>query len=247
MSIIFLTVHKAASRFMGSVVLPELAADLGWTHLNPFAENFRLGADPAEIRVDDFSGARDAVLGPVRRPGQIKDPAAFQGWSEILLLRDPRDVLVSLYFSMAQSHGAPGGPLATRFAAARQEALTWDIDRFVLEKAPKFQARYLDYARRFGARPGLTLLRYEDMVADWPSFVDALMAALDPSPSPQWRASMLGHASSFLPRQENPAAHIRQVTPGDHVRKLKPETIAILDQVFAEPLDWLGLKPSSAA
>jgi hypothetical protein len=40
----------------------------------------------------------------------------------------------------------------------------------------------------------------------------------------------------IFPGQEDPSAHIRKVTPGDYKQKLKPETIAQLNDFFQDIL-----------
>ena len=45
--------------------------------------------------------------------------------------------------------------------------------------------------------------------------------------------------ANFNVDKENVKAHKRQVTPGDHKKKLKPDTINILNARFSEILDVL--------
>jgi hypothetical protein len=46
--------------------------------------------------------------------------------------------------------------------------------------------------------------------------------------------------ADFTVQKENISSHKRQITPGDNKRKLKPETIEILNDRFADILDTLG-------
>jgi hypothetical protein len=48
------------------------------------------------------------------------------------------------------------------------------------------------------------------------------------------------HKDEFTVDQEDIYSNKRQVTPGDHRRKLKPETIEHLNQVFADILQALN-------
>ena len=59
---------------------------------------FRRGGHRRDI---DFGKPKpsNVIVGPVRTPELIGDAAAFDDWKTIVVLRDPRDVLVSLYSS----------------------------------------------------------------------------------------------------------------------------------------------------
>jgi hypothetical protein len=54
-------------------------------------------------------------------------------------------------------------------------------------------------------------------------------------------AAILGWAD-VLPVEEDPRAFVRQVQPGDHVRKLGPATIAKLNSALGETMRLFNLK-----
>ncbi|QKD83329.1 hypothetical protein HPC62_14990 [Thermoleptolyngbya sichuanensis A183] len=63
------------------------------------------------------------------------------------------------------------------------------------------------------------------------------------SPSPTFSALYQelfeAHKADFQVEDEDVYRHKRQVLPGDHTRKLQPETIAVLNEKFAEVLNAL--------
>ncbi len=70
---------------------------------------------------------------------------------KILLVRDPRDALVSECFSIAYSHGlpeaAPGeGGAREEFLALRAAALASSIDATVLRRAGPMNRAFMEYA-----------------------------------------------------------------------------------------------------
>lgn len=239
MSILFLTVHKCASTFMTEQVLPATAEDQGLRFVNPFMSVWWAGEDVAAVPVEPYAAQTDCLLGPVHLPEPIERPELFDDWTKVLFLRDPRDVLVSLYFHKLRMSAREDGSLAYRDVKS-ERARRRGIDRQTLHSAKGIRKRYKDYRRRWSKQPNLTLLRYEDMVGDWPGFVDAFSAALPRPASAAWRDRMLAQADAFAPGEERPGSHRRQVLAGDHIRKLKPETIAELDRMFSAELDWLG-------
>ena len=50
-----------------------------------------------------------------------------------------------------------------------------------------------------------------------------------------------------VPTVENKAAHVRKATPGDHLEKLKPETIERLNAIFAEELAYFDYPEKAVA
>jgi hypothetical protein len=242
--ILFLTIHKTASRFMSGEFLPMLAKAAGLSHFDPGRQRWTKEGEPRHPDYGPLAREQNTLIGPVRDPRTIADAAAFDSWKKILLLRDPRDVLTSLYFSVSVSHSRPPeGPAAARFDSRRESAQSMSIDDYMIHLCDGddvYRLRYLDYMHRFADRPNVLLLRYEQMIADWDKFLDQLLAFCEVAPNPAVDAEMRNLRSEFTVSQENPAAHKRQVAPGDAFRKLKPETMAVLNRRYKPILDWLG-------
>lgn len=235
--VLFLTTHKAGSRFLHRQLIKRLAHRARWDMINPDSEAWRAGK--ALGTIDEYSTRSNCVLGPIRKAQAIVRPELFDGWSKILLLRDPRDVATSYYFSVSTSHPLPeASELRDKMLALREQAQAETIDDYVLREAPGLRARYLDYRDRIFGRPNLLLVRYEEMVTDW----DAFAGRLQPFLGDTWHQNFwnkIRPAPGEFETVEDPTAHKRQVQPGDHIRKLRPETIAVLDREFASVLEWL--------
>jgi hypothetical protein len=78
-------------------------------------------------------------------------------------------------------------------------------------------------------------------VTDYPSWLEKFSR---PFPLPDRQgllASCAAQSATLFPRRgKDVMSHVRHVTPGDFRNKLRPETIARLDEVFAEALARLG-------
>ena len=77
------------------------------------------------------------LYAPIRRPTLLTSLKELDRFHSIILLRDPRDCLTSLYFSIAYSHRPPENTEARQqFFAHREEVRQREIDEFVLAEAP---------------------------------------------------------------------------------------------------------------
>lgn len=195
----------------------------------------------------DFSEAEKATLERwMSEPG-----ALYSGWREFprnyrlplgpetrtfLLIRDPRDIITSHYFSLRYSHPVRG-PSGSDILKSRQRLQTIGIDAFALSAAKQIQGYFRAYEALAGTK--LMLRRYEDVIFDKPTLLADLCSHFGIK-TPRPRLERIAHSIDQRPAAEDVSAHIRQVTPGDHKKKLKPETIEELNVLLADILSKYG-------
>jgi hypothetical protein len=149
-------------------------------------------------------------------------------------------VIVSAYYSI-YSHVTPTleGKAKHQTRINRRKRLReLSVDEYVITKLDSeshFLDRYLEYHKELMGKPNVLFLKYEDMVTDFEPWLDRLLAFLDLDVDPALIAEIKAGAD-FKVSKEDIYKHKRQVTPGDHKRKLKPETIDILNKKTAEVL-----------
>lgn len=176
-----------------------------------------------------FGGFRNAPLGLVGHD-------LVAGAPKILLVRDPRDALVSDYFSSAFSHSLPeGGDERDVLLAARSSALRATIGEWVLRRAPGFRQTMRDYDP-FLAMPGMRVYRYEQAILDKGWFLRDACRHFGWQVTDHQVSLILGWAD-VMPEEEKPTQFVRKVRPGDHRDKLDDRTIAALNEIFAAELD----------
>ncbi|HYV61458.1 MAG TPA: hypothetical protein VE958_02220 [Bryobacteraceae bacterium] len=153
-----------------------------------------------------------------------------------LLLRDPRDMIVSHYFSIKYSHTTEG-PGADHIRRERQRLQTFDLDSWALTQIRRIKREFLRYEAL--DETTLKVCRYEDVVFDKVKLLDDLCSqfGLDVRQANRKRIAL---AIDRRPEREDIYAHIRQVVPGDHRRKLKPSTIEQLNHGLADILCKYG-------
>lgn len=155
----------------------------------------------------------------------------------IFHVRDPRDMLVSEYFSFGWIHPTQDGNLDQR----RKTIQEMPIDDYVLNQ-PEF-SRWPVHEK---FRPLLdrdldpeldTVVKYETMVTRFREWADAAIRPFG-FRVPAWVTAQLAwrYRNEFVPSQD-PNGHKRRITPGDFREKLKPETIVQLNERFSEILD----------
>lgn len=166
----------------------------------------------------------------------------IESYLKILMIRDPRDILTSHYFSQAYSHPLPGDPeKAADFQRKRELVLQKTIDEFVMTYSDRVAECVGNYLQFLVGQPNLLVTRYEDMIADFPRWLDELLSFCSLSISDKTRASLIDSAAAgALPAAHRPDQKRRQVAPGDHRRKLKAETIAALNERFAAAIECFG-------
>ena len=244
-SILFFTTHKCASVYTGTI-LKSLTKNIAMIPIDLesyVAEEFDKQAkelsnqEKEEIIRTEFFQSKGYFYGPFRSYNwEIK---ALEDYKIMLMLRDPRDVLTSLYFSLAYSHSIPKGKkLGQRMLDKRKETLLISIDNWVLKAAPGYLSRYKYYCENLLGRPNVLFVKYEDMVNDFPTWLNSVIKSLKLDDVDKRLVEKLINEANF-DVEENINSHKRQVKPGDHRRKLKPETISQLNSTFSEVLDLL--------
>lgn len=149
--------------------------------------------------------------------------------NKILMVRDPRDMLVSFYYSIKFSHFFPEAA-TVQFSYllndARDSAVE-SIDRFCISNSYIYSSCFRDYLELLD-NSAVKILRYEDVVFDKLSLARTIRDwfSLDINST---RLNELVEPFNVFPMDERPHEHIRQVHPGDHKRKLQPATIEILN------------------
>lgn len=150
----------------------------------------------------------------------------------VLLVRDPRDALVSQHYSFggrSKSHPLPASApeaIAQRMKANERS----DINEYVLSAASTHLAKLAAY-RDSLLSPNLRVFRYEEIFDTRADFLDGVFLHFG-VPLPEAVVHRVAARHEIRPPTENPSYHIRQALPGDHRRKLSPATIRELTEIF---------------
>ncbi len=253
--IIIFTLHKSASMFINKQC-EYLSKLSGITYNSPNVANS--GLDARRLLTDkNVWRTHNGCFAPIRF---FIDVPKFEDYEVILHLRDPRDVLVSMFYSYCYIHG---GEIAGN-TGYRKITSTEGIDAFVLGKASfksssyrgdygsgrhvedligNIPKRYSDYLEHLLGKPNVILVKYEEMVTNYRSWMEKFIKPFPLDDKEKIVDELVAQSPTFFPKRTTDVmTHVRHVTPGDHNNKLKPSTINQLNEIFSDTLDALGYK-----
>jgi hypothetical protein len=231
--ILVFTVHKAASLGLFDV-MRRVAKKEGWPLHSANLKKADI-VEPETPGDKEFYGQIENMtgfIGPIRTPVFI--PAEARKRDRFILhLRDPRDVLVSMFYSWGFSH--PGVDPDYRNSVREK-----GIDEFAVKNSRLLNRKYRRYVRKVLPLEHTTFLRYEDFVGDRPRWLEGFLKGAGITDGLARYQDLANENPAASVREEDKKKHIRKAEPGDYREKLSPETIAELNERFAEVLKALG-------
>ena len=243
-SVFIMTIHKAASSFVGAEVIPVLAKAQGFEFVDISAKAFKAGANYRETVLQHMSTLESPghCFGPFRGPMVLK-MLDISNNRLLVHVRDPRDCVVSAYYSFGYSHTIPPGKEEKKnFMERRERIRSQNIDDYAVEEIGAVVKRLRTYMRHARRADRHLISRYEDMVLDFPTWVRRVSAFIGGSDGSA-AVEELERKVSFETKGEDIYKHKRQVLPGDHRRKLKSETIVQLNEICGDLLETFGYGP----
>lgn len=228
-SILLFTTHKCASTYTCKI-LAQLTEPNDYINVNLEAYFSVKSIDPRIYFSDESYRNKTFVntgfcFAPLRYFYPIKN---LDTYKKILVLRDPRDVLSSFYYSKKFSHIV----ISKSFYDDRQKYLDYEIDEFVLEYAPEIKRVYQKYVDNLLGTKNTIILPYEMMVGDFDQWLNKLTDFLNLNTVSAELVDSLKRNEKNISGSGKQTSHIRSKTPGDYLKKLKPETIQILNEEF---------------
>jgi hypothetical protein len=155
---------------------------------------------------------------------------------KILLVRDPRDAIVSAYFSFANSHKPPAKGLALKqFNQRRAHLKSIDLETYALEHSSQVKRAFNRYNRHLNKDSLLKVYRYEDIIFDKLNWITDMLKFLNLSLNNN-QIKRIANKHDIVPNSEDINKHIRKVKPGDYQDKLSPECIAKLNETLSDVL-----------
>jgi hypothetical protein len=239
-SVLCFSHHKAGSSMLDAIIR-RLSEAVGLKFVSIASSLFQRGDDIALMRLDLPWPERGYCYGGFRRYPSSPVPL-IKTAKTILLVRDPRDAVVSHYFSVRESHHLPPKDSMVRrtMLARREYAQSVSIDQWVIENCGTAGEELAGYvAQGFLARPNVAIHRYEDVIYRKREWIEEMIRWLGWQVPEAVVDKLLSEIDVFPDAPANDR-HVRQVHPGNHRVLLKPETCASLDRSLKFPLEAFG-------
>lgn len=246
-SIFFFTTHKCASTFI-TKALPLLCKDANRSYFDFSTRIWNLGnkislRDPFDLEHCEYLYKRyGEVYGPLRTPIDIP---LVNECNNILFLRNPLDLLISSYYSIAFSHGLPKNTNSRNdFLKDRSLALEEGIDQYVLREAETWIIPHFGKFSQLKRRAKrCTILNYDTFFYDFDAFYDQLIKSLEVNPSISVKEKLYLLAKKPFKNvrkdgsQQNIYSHHRSGESKQYLTKIKPETYNRLTELLQPVLE----------
>lgn len=169
-------------------------------------------------------------------PVFLKGNSLINSRKKILLVRDPRDAIVSAYFSFANSHKKPGeGAALQQFIEMRERLQGLDIESYTIEHSHQVKKVFDRYYEQLNPDSLLKVYRYEDVIFNKFDWIKDILNFLDLSLEDK-EINAISKRHDIVPKNEDTGNHIRKVKPGDHKEKLSPDCILKLNEILSDVL-----------
>ncbi len=239
-SIIHFSVNKAATQYVMRV-LASCCQEHQMVHVrfNGYAFHSKFpyldGLSEKELQEYQYVFRKKGYLYSVFG-GTLEGVSDFGEYYAVLVLRDPRDILTSDYYSIAYSHHPPGKDKIDEFMVKRKFARQADVDEYAIFNCQRVKTTFENYLEFYKKNPNVHLAKYETMIQDFESWLDGILNNCKLKISDSLKRKLIDEAVASSKPKENVSKHRRQVTPGDHKRKLSTETIDYLNSSLANVL-----------
>jgi len=244
-SVYAFSLHKSGSTLLFNM-LSELSKKLDYEYFSIQDKMFEYGIPPKESlkNTEELFSDKGYVYGGFRFFPKNYSIGEYSKYKSILLVRNPLDALVSMYFSAKSSHKIPkSGILKNIWLKKREETQKQSIDEFVIASAEAHKERVMSYTELLGSEC-CRLFRYEDIIYDKAEFLRDIADhyAWD---VPTNILSEIAKKHDIFPGTEKSSEHVRQVHPGNFKKNLQPETITYLQEIYKDVLEAFGYNPSA--
>ncbi|MEO1093967.1 MAG: sulfotransferase domain-containing protein [Cyanobacteria bacterium J06638_28] len=243
-SVYFMTFHKCASTLFANHLLKQVKGlehidyeALVWNGLKRKGEfafhdrGFIYG--PIRLNTSPYSNNHSLVTA-VTKPEFIRDKKV------ISFVRDPRDIMVSAYYSFGFSHSySPVKEIQNKQKKYRNRIQQETLDGYVLQAVDQQLDNFKLLESLLKVCKRSILLKYEDMVFDFEGFAEQLREHIEIDENTLQKL----YTQSRPKQKEDFSSHRRSGQTGEFRSKLKDETIGLLNSKLRDVLEVFEYEP----
>lgn len=240
-SIIHFSTNKAATQHIKKVlrkisvenkIIPVSFHDYAFYSKAPFLDHLSFDEMENYKQIFKEKGYLYSVFG-----GMIQNIDNIDKYKIILSIRDPRDVLVSSYYSKTFSHIEPLkiSSKHDKFMQKKDWAKNVDINQYVLKEAETLHSILNKYMTILCLNKNVGIVKYEDMILDYSKWLTTLVDLTGMKMSNSLEKELIDENLKRKPVNENKFSQNRKGIAGDYKEKLEKGTIEKLNTMF-EPI-----------
>lgn len=238
-SIVFIGMTRGGSSII-SEIISVMAQSQGYEAVDIEGGHYDRGVPPEHISPQVFENIalNGYYYGPFRGASSPLRKADLRGLQKIVVVRDPRDCLVSHYYAMKNIHTSFSiGKNIDEMQKGREISL--GIDDHCLDVVDDYREILRGLMSFLYRNSDAIVYRYEDIFSNPMEWIMAMSARLGFVLSDEALAKAVVMAD-FVSASENEFAHKRQGRPGDHIQKLRGATIESISRSLEPELSLLG-------
>lgn len=181
---------------------------------------------------------RGEIYGPLRT--NIDFPGR-ENFKHVFFLRDPRDVLISGYYSFGFTHRKPlGKGRKDNFRRLREEVLSMSIDEYALSRAESWITPLYDgYKKLLETSSSYLFLKYENFSEDPQRFIESIEDYIGIE-AYQKDKEKIAHIAAPIQANEDRSSHKRSGKSRQFKEELKNETVEELNLKLKPVLEYWG-------
>lgn len=242
-SILFFTTHKCASSFINTL-FDVVTSNSVYSSIDYMSTIRGLG-DQTEIH-DSYEFVNENYSYCFRQFNEIyvplRKPLNFPGmenFRKIFFLRDPRDVLVSGFFSFGESHPTPHNSEKQKvFLERRANIQKMGIDAFVLSEVETWiKPIYAEYKNIYEATSDRLFLKYDLFKDQTNVFITNLIKFIGIDVKEKVINDLVEKASPVQKKVKS-GTHKRSGQSKQFESELKQETVVQLNELLSEELEF---------
>lgn len=237
-SIYFYTFHKCASTLFNEYILHNVKglrnvdyASLIYLDHSPNISFQKFGYVYGPLRISEApdNPIYKKLMIPVMRSDFIHDKQA------LFFIRDPRDILVSQYYSFGFTHGlSPNLKIKEMELSNRERIQNMTLDEYAIQMAPVVQDHFNMLKTLSDRCMYSVILKYEDMINDFDKFSEGLSQCF------QLDESVIKeiYLKSRPKEVEDTSSHRRSGKAGGFRTKLEKKTIKRVNTILQPTLKY---------